>query len=620
MTDKDRNITEEGSTLFSDPEANITKKIGTKKKASALKRQRRAIIIAAAVIAVIVCAYLIGSAIHKRHVKLGQAWDRFEAVMLANLSDMRLSELDNYDSFADWLSEKGEDLVIQKLIENSEDIQAIFAEDSQLADLVKNIAGSRKFANYIDNISEDPEAAPKLLEGEVLGTSNRIYMYDPYDRSQIQSIEVRNSVDEFSFYYNSEHEDFFVEDHLEATYNQELFASLIVSTGKPTVIERAFEHCEDFSEYGLADSQSPASFTVTTRDGVSQTVYIGNMTAAGNGYYARHSERDALYVLAASLDATLLGPLETLITPTLALPMSQADYYTIKNFAVVKDDEITVLLTFLDEDKKNELGMDSSYYMIYPTAYSVNSTSYSEVLTVLTNFQGLRTAVFNPNEEDLAQYGLSKPAFGISYEYNDIKQEIFFSEKNEDGNYYAVSPLFNLIAELDGETMRWLEWELIEWVDDPIFMMNINEIATVTVESSTATRNFDLTGEGEELVITERETKFRPEVQNFRQFYKVLLSTHLQGYVRDDLTVEQTDALKEKTPDLTLTVETRAGKTIVYRFYVYSTLRTYYTVDYLHDTSEAEGVFYIMTSSMNKIISDAEKVMTNTAVDSTARN
>lgn len=470
--------------------------------------------------------------------------------------------------------------------------------------------------NYVEEIVKDPI---ELLDGEVLGTNDRILLFEHFERKDIQAIDVHNEHGEYGFYYNSKDEAFYVKDHEYATFDKELFSSLVVNAGYALSIERVTTDCEDLSEYGLADEQNPAYYTVTTRpdaDGNSEshTVYVGDLIPTGGGYYVRYAGRNAVYILDADLASTILAPIEDLITPMLTLPMSQNDYFMIKNFIVADSEEPIVAITFLEEEEKNALAMTSAYRMLYPSNYSVNSSNYSEVLQVLTNFTGLRTVALAPTEEEIEEYGLAEPAFSISYNYQGIEQTVIFSEKNENGNYYAGSLLFNIIAELDGETMKWLEWGLIDWVDPPIFMMNINNVATITLESDTATRTFDLVGDGQELVVTERETGFKPVVQNFRQFYKTLLSINLQGYVTGDMSESDAEALTvSDKPYLALAIETRAGQKTEYKFYPYSTRRAYYTVN-------GSGEFYVLRDMVTKVISDGEKVMTNTDIDSEAHS
>ncbi len=465
----------------------------------------------------------------------------------------------------------------------------------------------------VNHVEETPGEEIELLDGEALGANNRILIFDHYERKDIQEISVHNEYGDYSFYYNSADEAFYVKDHEYAAFSKELFASLVVDTGYTLSTERVTTDCEDMSEYGLSDEGLPY-FTVTTRpdsekNSESHTVYIGDLTPEGTGYYVRYAGRNAVYILDSSLADTVLQPIETLITPMLAFPMNTNDYYTVTDFVVANSEEPIVSITYLTQDEKEKEAMTSAYKMLYPANYAVNSTNYSEVLQVLSDFQGTRTVALAPTDEEIAQYGLDKPAYSISYTYQGIKQTVIFSEKNESGNYYAGSLLFNIIAEVDGSTMEFLEWGLVDWVDPPIFMMNINSVKTITVESETAVRTFDLVGEGQELIVTERETGFKPEVQNFRQFYKTLLSFKLQGYVSSDLDLEDTAALAAGEPYLILKIETRGNVVTEYKFYPYSTRRAYYTVD-------GGGEFYVLRDMATKVITDAEKVMTNTVVDS----
>lgn len=469
--------------------------------------------------------------------------------------------------------------------------------------------------NYVEEVTKEQV---ELLEGEMLGTNDRILLFDHYERKHIQEIAVHNEYGDYAFYYNTEDEAFYVKGHEYATFSKELFSSLVVDTGYTLSTERVTTDCEDMSEYGLSEDKDLPYFTVTTRpdkegNTESHTVYIGDLTPTGTGYYVRYAGRNAVYILDSSLADTVLKPIEALITPMLALPMNQNDYYTIKDFMVADREKPLIAITYLTPDEKEKEAMTSAYKMLYPANYTVNSTAYSEVLQVLTSFQGVRTVALAPTEEQIVEYGFADPAFSVSYNYQGIDQTVIFSEKNENGNYYAGSLLFNIIAEVDGAALEFLEWGLIDWVDPPIFMMNINNVRTITVESDTAVRTFDLEGEGQELIVTERDTGWKPEVQNFRQFYKTLLSFHLQGYAASDLTGDEIGSLTSDKPYLTLTIETRGDVKTVYNFYPYSTRRAYYTVN-------GEGEFYVLRDMATKVISDAEKVMTDTPVDSEAHS
>ncbi len=462
----------------------------------------------------------------------------------------------------------------------------------------------------VEYVEETKKEEIELLEGEVLGTGDRILMFEHTEKSNIESIDVHNQYGEWGVYYDYDDESFYVTGHPEAPYSKEQLSSLVVSAGYTLSMKRVTTDCEDMHEYGLADSDNPSWYTLKSRDGKNHTVYIGSQIPTGAGYYCRYEGRNAVYILDSTLGQTILQPLEAMITPTLTLPMSTNDYFTVKNFAVLKGDEVKIMITYLDEEEKADEASMSSYKMLAPANYTVNDTNYSIALETLTAFEGNSALVYSPTEEELEEYGLLDPTYTLSYEYSGIQQYVLFSDKNESGNYYAYSLLFDLITEVSGSKLEWLEWDLIKWVDSSIFMMNINDVQTITVESDTATRTFDLVGEGQELVVTERATGFQPVVKNFRQFYKTLLSVDIEDYAPTE-SIEAIDM--EKDLYMTLTIETRAGKTHVYKFYPYSTRRALYTID-------GKGEFYVLRDMATKVITDAEKVMTDTEIDSNAHN
>ncbi len=547
-------IPEEESTLFSEPD--VAETFTSKRKKSLLKRQRKLIVIFGIIAVLLTGSYL-----------------------LFNM----------YVSHIGVLYEEDKSVV----------------DDNPLAAwIVKNIIRP-----------EDEGEQIELLDGEVRATGGNILMFTHTERSEIKSIDICNEYGSYGFYYDENYDDFYVKDHISAPYDKTLFSNLVVGTGYTIVSQRVAEDCEDFSEYGLADEDNPAYYVLTTRSGIRHTVYIGDETPSGNGYYARYKGRDAVYILGSDFSATVLAPIEKMISPTLTLPMTQNEYFTVKNFTVASEDKAELSITYLTDEERDEAGVNSSYKMLYPAEYNVNSTNYSTVLNTFISFTGSSTIVYAPDEEDLKEYGLLEPAHSVSYEYRGMNQSVVFSEKNENGNYYAYSLTFDLIAEVSGDTLAWLEWDMIKWVDSSIFMMNIDEVSAITVESPAVTRAFELVGEKDELVVTERLTGFKPDVYNFRQFYKTLLCIYIQGYATEDLSIEELDSLigDEGNLGLTLTIELRSGEELVFKFYPYSTRRAYYTVD-------GSGEFYVLRDMMTKVIDDAEKVMTNTEIDAHAHS
>ncbi len=494
-------------------------------------------------------------------------------------------------------------------------------KSQQLAIIVSGVIAVTAIALYllvvapsIKRANEKTDEPPTLLSGEVLGTNNSILLYSPVEKDGISRIEVSNEKGGYGFYYNGIYKDFYVVDNPSAPYDQTQFSYLTAAVGQAYVSERLLDDCNDMTEYGLDESQNPASYTLTTKKGEVHTVYIGNKTASGSGYYARHADRNAVYILGGNIGKTVFCSLEEMITPILTLPMQQNDYFMIKKFTLMRGTEIALQVTYLDEAEQKAAASTTAYKMLAPGNYAVNSTNYLTALETMMSFTGSATLAYAPTDEQLEEYGITETAFSIHYTYQGIDQSVVFSKKNENGNYYAYSLLFDLIAEVDGKKLEWLEWDNLKWVDYPIFMMNINDIKTFGFEIGEDKFTFDVDGIDSGLTVVERNTGYKPDVSNFRKLYRVLLMTHMQNYVSEDLDQTALDKLvTENKPYLTLTVETRAGQVTEFKFYPYNSRRVYYTVN-------GEGEFYVLRDQTNKLISDAKKVMAGDTVDPDAPN
>ena len=104
------------------------------------------------------------------------------------------------------------------------------------------------------------------------------------------------------------------------------------------------------------------------------------------------------------------------------------------------------------------------------------------------------------------------------------------------------------------------------------------------------------------------------DVTNFRQFYRTLLSVKIEDYV--PMTAEEIAALTADEANclLSFTITNLKGQDTVYKFYPYSGSgrRALMTVN-------GHGEFYVLTDLVEKIASDANKVLAGLDVNSYAK-
>ncbi len=472
---------------------------------------------------------------------------------------------------------------------------------------------------------------PELLEGEDLGTGNTILMFEHTPRENIKQIDVTNEKGSYTFYYDKEEADFILKDYESAPFDKEMLSSLIVATGFPAVMTRVVENADNLAEYGLAEDDNPAYYVLETRDGKKHKVFIGDMIPTGAGYYAKYESRDVVYIVDASISTTLLGSVTNLISPILFIPVTQTNYFTVKDFILSKDGKPFIQLTSETVVEKDETGEKyenlKEYKMLYPSAGYEVSSKYDELLQGFQETNGLAVVEIGKDKdiekdgklpnEILEKYNLVSPKYELLFTHSGIQNDILISEKTEEGIYYAYSILFNTIVSFQEDTLAWLEWDLIDYIEKEIFQYNINDIRSISVKADGIDETFYIyTSEGETTTnpVTGATTtamnlqvklkssgEYLPDSENFRKFYMVLLNVKL---------VKDADVLDEKGLEklAEITVYTNDNKEIRMAFYPYATRRCFFTLN-------GKGEFYVLKDAVDKVVRDAKKVLAGESVD-----
>lgn len=478
-------------------------------------------------------------------------------------------------------------------------------------------------AHFISGKEEEIEI-PELINegdihGEVLGANNRIQIFEKVSKENLQNIEVHNSYGTYTFYRGTDGE-IYIKDHEASPYSLQMLSSMITSAGYALSMSRVTMDCEDMSIYGLGEGEEQGSYTITTTAGIEHTVYIGDLIPTGAGYYVRYDGRNAVYILDATLSITLLNSINAFITPILTYPTSENDYYSITDFILKRNNEVLVHINRLDDEEKTAHAAISTFEMVEPGDYVPSSTTYeTSLLPKLADFEGtgvlvLGTVSESISEEVLLEHGidLNNAAYYLHYVYNGINNDVFFSEYIEEGDCYnAYSVLFNTIVQISASTVDFLAWDFIEYVDRSIFLMFIDNIETIEINSGSVNETFILSGEDKELVVTRQKTGDVIDTKNFRKLYQVMLSLKLQGYA--PYTDETLDQLTTVSDTVQMKVTTRAGIVYDYVFYPYHTGRAFYTIN-------GNGEFYVLRDSLAKLISDTQKVVAGETVDPQAKN
>lgn len=464
----------------------------------------------------------------------------------------------------------------------------------------------------------------ETLEGEVIGTNNRYMMFPQAERSDIQSVEVHNEYGTYTFYRDAS-DNFQLKGYEGMAYNQELFASFIVSAGNTLSMMKVTDDAtpEVMAEYGLDDPQ--AYWILTTTTGEVHQVNVGDILVTEGGFYCSYEGRNSIYILSTALSSTILQPVEKLISPLLTAGMSQNDYFYAENFMVYRGEDLFVRLTNKDTAEFSNPNALVEAKMTYPSGYEPNTELYYGILYNFIALTGTETVKIGTDEEILKEYGLYEPAYTIAYNFGDYTFFICVSEQQEDGTYYAVSNLYNfqLIAKVGKDMLGFLDESFFSWVSEYPFQPNIVSVDTIHITSGDKTTDVDfklhhskdsdgnaalevdsVSADGRTGHIT------NDYVYNFRQFYKTILSIQLHEE-STPLTEDQIADITGNEDNLLLTFsyKTLGGEEVVFKFYQYSTRRAFVTINDV-------GEFYVYVDLVEKIISDTEKVLVGLDIDS----
>lgn len=474
---------------------------------------------------------------------------------------------------------------------------------------------------YDSKNAPSEDEVPTLLEGEALVLGNRISLFPQIERAQVEEIEVHNTHGSYTFTHDASG-NFYIVGMEGASLDASLVSSLIVGAGYPITMERLIDDCDRWEEYGLGEEDSPAWYRIKSINGVEHTVQIGNLMTDGSGFYCRYVGRNALYTVNASSVVALLVRGASLVSPMLGYPMGTSDYYKVTDFILYRTDDpasssafenIVTWINYAEKGYDSEYAQTNMIYqMVKPGSYIPNSTNYEAVLKTLMEFKGKQTLEAGGkneplSDEILAQYGLDHPKYALHYVYGGMENTVRFSERMEDGTMYAYSSLFNLVALLDGTNFGFLDWQLIDFIDDHLFSINIGEVSSIHIKGSEVDETFRMYTENENLVVIPESTRQAFDeayVKNFRQLYMTLLTMYIDGYS----TSESTD-----DPLLQITITTHAGKTFDFRFYGISTRHCYYTCN-------GEGEFYVLRDIVEKVQNDTIRLMRGEPVDAWAKN
>jgi hypothetical protein len=484
-------------------------------------------------------------------------------------------------------------------------------------------------------VNSNGEIIHTLLRGEEIltfGPNHRFLVHPQVHRRDMLTVEVRNPNDNFKLHQLVGANFYYVEDAEMVPINQEIIASFFTNVGYLLCMERVaakdVDNGNDILENRLADfglnPEDPGTyFIVTMVDGGWYRIIIGDIIPTTGGYYVMYEDADglrpAIYILDRMMDDTILSDRYAIMMPIISEPVGPMDMIFVTNFRFYKGRDLFVAI-YNDEIPYGS-NAHVNYQMSYPVPYEVSMNNYGALLNGFTHFTGLRVVYAYSPEEDitdeiLIEYGFHETVARISFDLHDdagnFRRDYYyaFSGQNEAGNYYVLTDFFSIVEVTPemltrpGIPQPFIYWDLIRFVDRPIFDQNINDVESILIKvPGKPDALFELEGVGQELQVWGNGVELDVPTPYFRGFYYSVLSIDIIDYQEDP--VERDDLIL-----LEMTVTNRNGVVRHYTFYFVEG-NTRRSVLRLNDRAD----FYVLHDKVRKLAADTELMLQNLPID-----
>ncbi len=370
---------------------------------------------------------------------------------------------------------------------------------------------------------------------EVVGNivTARVLAFPQVEKSRVARIEVHNEYGSYTFtgtHKNTtdgkvEH-NYKIEGFEHIPYNQELFASLVVSCGYVLAMDKIADPIVDengeYTEYGLfattrfdADGNeyeyTPAWYRLTDVSGNEYTVIVGDAIVSGGGYYVRYLNEDYpdipfIYIVSPEIAKTVLQPIETLAQPLIVYPSSLSNYFNVSNFTIAKADaenDIVVSFSFVPLEDRQGTQSTSVPYVFHNKEFAGMRASSTNIDTLLQSFstmEFIRVVSISPDDEALITYGIADSACSIYYDYNAVGTDftgtipifLSISKMTPRGSYYVYSAFSDMIVEIDRAHMPYMDWQVLDWIDKTAYSFNLACTPEIVLLSGGKTVLFDI--------------------------------------------------------------------------------------------------------------------------------
>jgi hypothetical protein len=177
-----------------------------------------------------------------------------------------------------------------------------------------------------------------------------------------------------------------------------------------------------------------------------------------------------------------------------------------------------------------------------------------------------------------------------------------------------------MIVEIDQKYLPFLEWKDTKWLSYDFAPFNIAFIKELELKTSEFHYTFLCDNsksdcnekvQSDKMEVTLKETGATVDLGQFRDYFIALVWTQFDGEA--DISEEDAKALISDDKNLMFTMRYKTGyRETEFKFYRYSERRVYVTVNGI-------GGLYIVVPQVEKLIADAQKILTGEPIEGDSR-
>lgn len=350
-----------------------------------------------------------------------------------------------------------------------------------------------------------------------------------YKSSDLKSLRVTNTLGTYNIALSGG--TYTVDTLQEAPTNQSTIQSKAADVLGLKATSLIQKDASDLSQYGLANPT--ATLVLTTADGKSNTVKIGNKAPSGNGVYILKPGTNDVYLSSTMQNDDFTQSPLVYASVTVSSLSTSARLSAYQFGGASRSTQFTVAVK---EDTSSSSSTSSSasasytYSVSQPFSYAANTTNVAKITTALQSLSATNVASVDVSDASLEKYGLLHPAYTLTYTVDGQNTVLSFGNVDTGSNlvYTMISGKKAIYAVDTASAAAFYNDQLSDVLSTSILSADISTIKSITVQGNGETHSFTLSGSSDKLAVQTAGGK-KLNIDNFRNYYENLLAVTTRG-------------------------------------------------------------------------------------------